>query len=38
MCATFYTLPKPKGYFGPSHRNAVLTPEEGMLILDGFRP
>ena len=34
MCATFYTQPKPKGNFGPSHRNAVLTPEEGMLILD----
>jgi hypothetical protein len=34
ICATFYTQPKPKGSFGPSHRNVALTPEEGMLILD----
>ena len=34
FCATFYTLPKPEGSYGPGHRNVALTPEEGMLILD----
>jgi hypothetical protein len=34
FCATFYTQPKPKGAYGPGHRNVALTPEEGMLILD----
>jgi len=34
ICATFYTQPKPKGGFGPGHRNVRLMPEEGMLILD----
>jgi hypothetical protein len=34
ICATFYTQPKPKGGFGPGHRNMHLMPEEGMLILD----
>jgi len=34
ICATFYTQPKPKGSYGPAHRNVTLTPEEGMLILD----
>jgi hypothetical protein len=34
ICATFYTQPKPKGGFGPGHRNMRLMPEEGMLILD----
>jgi hypothetical protein len=34
FCATFYTQPKPKGIYGPGHRNVALTPEEGMLILD----
>jgi hypothetical protein len=34
MCATFYTQPKPEGSFGPGHRNVVLTPDEGMLVLD----
>lgn len=34
FCATFYTLPKPVGAYGPSHQNVTLTPEEGMLILD----
>jgi len=32
--ATFYVLPKPKGSYGPGHRNVVLDPIEGMLILD----
>jgi len=34
FCATFYTQPKPKGTFGPGHRNVRLIPEQGMLILD----
>ena len=33
-CGTFYTQPKPKGSFGPGHRNVRLIPDEGMLILD----
>jgi len=33
-CATFYTQPKPEGSFGPGHRNVVLAPDEGMVILD----
>jgi hypothetical protein len=34
FCATFYVQPKPKGAYGPGHRNISLDPEEGMLILD----
>lgn len=34
FCATIYTRPKPKGSFGPGHRNVALTPDKGMLILD----
>jgi hypothetical protein len=34
FCSTFYTRPKPKGAYGPGHRNVVLAPSEGMLILD----
>jgi hypothetical protein len=34
FCATFYTKPKPRGSFGPGHRNVTLKPDEGMLILD----
>lgn len=34
FCGTFYTKPKPKGSYGPGHRNVALTPDEGMLILD----
>jgi hypothetical protein len=34
FCATFYTQPKPKGGYGPGHRNVRLMPDEGMLILD----
>jgi hypothetical protein len=37
FCATFYTQPRPKGGFGPGHRNVALTPGEGMLILDVVR-
>jgi hypothetical protein len=33
-CATFYTEPRPKGAYGPGHRNLVLDPRRGMLILD----
>ncbi len=35
FCATCYTQPKTKGSFGPGHRNVALTPEQGMVILDG---
>jgi hypothetical protein len=34
FCASFYTQPKPKGAYGPGHRNVALDPTEGMLILD----
>ena len=34
FCAMFYVRPKPKGAYGPRHRNLPLTPKEGMLILD----
>jgi len=34
FCGTFYALPKPKGAYGPGHRNVELTPKDGMLILD----
>ena len=34
FCATIYTRPKPRGGFGPGHRNVRLMPSEGMLILD----
>jgi hypothetical protein len=34
FCGMFYSLPKPQGAYGPSHRNVALTPKEGMLILD----
>jgi hypothetical protein len=26
--------PKPDGAYGPGHRNVVLAPDEGMIILD----
>lgn len=34
FCASFYTQPKPKGSYGPAHRNIDLEAEDGMLILD----
>jgi len=34
FCGTFYTQPKPKCAYGPGHRNAALSPSEGMVILD----
>lgn len=34
FCATFYTQPKPKGAYGPGHRNVVLAPDDGTIILD----
>jgi hypothetical protein len=33
FCSTFDTQPSPKGAYGPGHRNVVLAPNEGMLIL-----
>jgi len=34
FCASFYTQPKPYGPYGPGHRNVILEPAKGMLILD----
>ena len=34
FCGMFYVLPKPRGAYGPEHRNVALTPMNGMLILD----
>lgn len=34
FCGKFYVLPKPKGPYGPGHRNVSLEPEQGMLIVD----
>jgi hypothetical protein len=34
FCAMFYVLSKPRGAYGPEHRNVALTPISGMLILD----
>jgi hypothetical protein len=33
-CGTFYTQPKPNGSYGPGHRNVVLAPDDGTVILD----
>ncbi len=34
FCATFYTQPKPVGSYGSGHRNVLLLPGKGFLILD----
>jgi hypothetical protein len=34
FCSSFYTAPKPNGQYGPGHSNLMLSPEEGMIILD----
>ncbi len=34
LCASFYTAPKPRGSYGPQHRNVALEPTDGMIILD----
>ena len=34
FCATFYIQPKPKGAYGPNHRNITLEPTQGALVLD----
>ena len=34
FCATVHTAPKPRGAYGPTHRNISLDLEEGMIILD----
>jgi hypothetical protein len=34
FCASFYTQPKPKGAYGPGHRNLDLDAEKGMVIVD----
>lgn len=33
-CASFYTAPKPIGGYGDGHKNLILTPKYGFLILD----
>lgn len=33
-CASFYTVPKPKGAWGAGHENIVLDAGEGLLVLD----
>jgi hypothetical protein len=34
FCATFHTAPKPKGSYGPHHRNLEVTSSDGLIILD----
>ena len=34
FCATFYVQPKPMGAYGKGHRNVLLEPDQGMLVLD----
>lgn len=34
FCAMFYVLPEPIGPYGPEHRNVLLDPKVGMLVLD----
>jgi hypothetical protein len=34
FCATAYTAPRPEGAWGPEHRNILLDPIEGFLVLD----
>ena len=34
FCSSFYTAPKPIGAYGPGHSNLVLSPKEGMVVLD----
>jgi len=34
FCSSFYTLPKPEGHYGPSHRCLDLDAAEGMLLVD----
>jgi hypothetical protein len=34
FCSTFYVMPKPRGAYGPGHRNVALTPQQGMVVLD----
>jgi hypothetical protein len=34
FCSTIYTTPKPKGAWGPNHRNVLPEAKSGMIILD----
>jgi hypothetical protein len=34
FCSTFYAQSKPDGAYGPDHRNVVLAPDDGTVILD----
>jgi len=33
-CATFYCVPKPKGAWGPNHRNVLLDTQKGVTVVD----
>jgi hypothetical protein len=33
-CATMYTIPKPKGAWGPNHRNIIPDAKSGMIVVD----
>ena len=34
FCQSFYTAPRPEGAYGSGHRNLMLSPAKGMIILD----
>jgi hypothetical protein len=34
FCATVYAVPRPKGAWGPGHRNIEIDMSEGIVILD----
>jgi hypothetical protein len=34
FCATFYANPKPESAYRPGHRNVMLVPDAGTIILD----
>ena len=34
FCASMYTVPEPKGSWGPGYESILLDPDEGMIILD----
>ena len=34
FCQSFYTAPRPNGPYGPGHRNLILDPASGMIVLD----
>jgi hypothetical protein len=34
FCATIYTVPRPKGAWGPNHRNIHVDSSKGIVVLD----